>query len=154
MKSSLPLLVGFAATVIALPVAAEQGPDARLAKAKELFGRYAALERAFDPAVADLYSDDAVIRNKRTYPTGEIRELTIPAPQYKQLARATMPLAKARGDVSTYNEVRYKVEGEGVRVRANRFSELKRYDSPLSLLVKPSTSGSWLIHEELSESRP
>lgn len=91
---------------------------------------------------------------KRTYPTGEVRELTIPAPQYKELARATMPLAKARGDLSTYTNVRYAVEGEGVRIRAKRFSELKKYDSPLSLLVKPSASGSWLIQEELSESRP
>lgn len=153
MKTLLALMLAIA--VMASPAAADQhGQEASLAKAKELFGRYAALEHAFDPAVADLYADDAVIRNKRTYPTGEVRELTIPAPQYKQLARATMPLAKARGDVSTYSEVRYAVEGEGVRIRAHRFSELKRYDSPLSLLVKPSSSGSWLIHEELSESRP
>jgi hypothetical protein len=53
------------------------------AKAEQLLNRYIALEAAFDPAVADLYADDAVIRNRRTYPTGEVREATVPAAQYK-----------------------------------------------------------------------
>jgi hypothetical protein len=40
--------------------------DASIDQAKQLFDRYVALEHAFDPAVADLYADDARIRNKRT----------------------------------------------------------------------------------------
>jgi len=64
-------------------VAAQGAPtaDAR-AKAERLLERYIALEAAFDPAVADLYADDAVIRNRRTYPTGEVHEVTAPAAQY------------------------------------------------------------------------
>jgi hypothetical protein len=123
-------------------------------KAEELFAAYDRLEHEFDPAIADLYADDAVIRNKRTYPTGEVREMTIPASKYKELLRTATPLAKARGDVSTYSNVTYTPEAEGVRIKADRYSELKKYHSPLSLLVKPSASGKWLIYEELSESRP
>ena len=125
-----------------------------VAEARALFERYVSLEQAFDPAVADLYADDALIRNRRTYPTGEVRELRIPAPQYKELIRTAMPLAKARRDTSSYSDVKYVEEGSRVRVTATRFSNLKQYSSPLSLLVGPTEGGMWRIYEELSESQP
>lgn len=122
--------------------------------AEALFDRYVKLERAFDPAAADLYADDAVIRNKRTYPNGQVRELTFPAAQYKTLIRQAMPLAKAQGDTNAYSDITFTNEGFGVRIRATRFSNLKKYSSPISLLVAPGKDGRWLIREELSESKP
>lgn len=130
------------------PAAAAQ-PDA----AKKLFEQYVALGQAYDPGVADLYADDALIRNKRTYPNGEVRELTMPAPKYKALIRQVMPLAKERGDRSTYSGVTYAPEGERVRIRASRFSGMRNYTSPVSLLVGPGPGGRWLIYEERTESR-
>lgn len=125
-----------------------------LGKAKQLFKQYVVLEAAYDPAVADLYADNAVIRNKRTYPTGQVRELTLPAAQYKSLIRTAMPLAKARGDYSTYSETSFTQEDLNVRIRATCFSVLKQYSSPISILIGPDASGKWTILEELSESRP
>ena len=122
--------------------------------ARQLFEQYVALGHAYDPAIADLYADDAFIKNKRTYPTGEVRELTMPAGKYKALIRQAMPLAKARGDRNTFSDVSYAPEGSRVRIRASRFSELKKYTSPITLLVGPSANGQWLIYEEVSESRP
>ena len=122
--------------------------------ARQLFEQYVTLGHAYDSSVADLYADDAVIRNKRTYPTGQVRELTMPAESYKALIRQAMPLAKTRGDRSTFSNVKYAAEGSRVRITASRFSELKQYTSPLSLLVGPAANGKWLIYEEISESRP
>jgi hypothetical protein len=142
--------------IVALPaLAAAQAlsTDAR-AKAEQLWDRYVALEAAFDPAVADLYADDALIRNRRTYPTGEVREATIPAAQYKVLVRQAIPLAKAKNDVSRYSGCAYAAEGARVRIVCARFSVLKNYTSPISLLVGLGPAGAWLILEELSESRP
>jgi hypothetical protein len=127
---------------------------APLDDAKAVFEQYVQLEHAFDPAAADLYADDALIKNKRTYPTGQVRELTMPASTYKTLIRQTMPLAKQRGDTNTYSDISYSKEGAMVRIRATRFSNLKNYASPISLLVLPDDNGRWLIREELSESRP
>lgn len=123
-------------------------------EAKKLFERYLEAERTFDPAVADLYADDAKIQNKRTYPDGSTRVSTVPAPNYKQLIRQAMPIAKQRGDTSTYSDIKYTEEGERIRITATRFSNLKKYSSPLSLLVGQVKDGQWLIFEELSESRP
>ena len=44
--------------------------------------------------------------------------------------------------------------GQHVRIAAQRFSELKRYTSPFSLLVGRREDGPWLILEETSESQP
>lgn len=122
-------------------------------EAKVFFNQYVQSEQSFDPAAADMYAEDALIKNKRTYPTGQVRELTMPASQYKTLIRQAMPLAKLRGDTNTYSEVSYSKEGSMVRIRATRFSNLKKYSSPISLLVDDHT-GRLLIYEEISESRP
>src|SRR5688500_4725614 len=92
----------WAATPGSADVAQAPSPAA-LQKAQALFKVYEDEEGRFDPAVADLYADDAVIRNKRTYPDGQVREMTLPAPKYRELLRAAMPLAKQRGDTSRYS---------------------------------------------------
>jgi hypothetical protein len=125
-----------------------------LEEAKRLFDRYVALEHAFDPAAADLYADDAVIKNKHRYPNGQVRELTMPAPKYKALVREMEPRARAINDTSEYSDVRYAEESGRVRITATRFSNLKKYSSPFSLLVGAAPGDGWLIYEELSESRP
>lgn len=145
-------LVSVLAGLMFTSLALAQAPSMDVAK--QIFEQYVALEYAYDPSVADLYADDALIKNKRTYPTGEVREITIPAPKYKALILQSMLLARTRGDRSTYSDVSYTPEGERIRIKASRFSELKKYASPISLLVGPSPSGKWLIYEELSESRP
>lgn len=142
------------ALVLALLVQPAIGSEDPIVKARAVFERYSSLEAAFDPDVADLYSDTAAIRNKRTYPTGQVRELTLPADRYKALIRASMPLAKEKGDYSVYSETTFRLEGANVRVTATRFSVLKKYKSPISLLIGPAPSGDWLILEELSESQP
>lgn len=123
-------------------------------EAEALFERYQALGRAYDPAVADLYCDTALIRNVRTYPTGEKRTLDFPATKYKELVRSVMPLAQARGDLNTYSQISAVAEGPNVRITAARFSELKKYSSPVSVSVGQCGDTGLAILEELSESRP
>ena len=144
------VMLSFAALAHGAPAADGKAIE----KAQALFKRYVDLEHAYDVAAADLYSDAAVIKNKRTYPTGQVRELSLPASQYKELIRQGMPLAKARGDRNTYSDCKYEELGERVRITCSRYSELKKYTSPLTLVVGASAGGEWLILEEHSESRP
>lgn len=122
--------------------------------ARKLFDRYVALGKAFDPAAADLYADDAKIQNTRTYPDGRQRTLTMPAPQYKELIRKAMTLAETRNDTNEYKDIKLMEEGKNVRITMTRHSNLKNYDSPLSMLVGETNDGQWKILEEISESRP
>jgi len=124
------------------------------AGAKTFFEQYASLVKAYDPAVGDRYADQAVMRNKHTYPHGNLRALELPAMKCKSLMRASMPAAKAIGDHSTYSDVRFARERDNVRVAATRYAVGKKYSSPMSLLVARENGGPWLIIEELSESQP
>jgi hypothetical protein len=146
--AAILVLAGVAAG--AVPAAAK--PDFKPARA--LFERYVTLEAKFDPAVADLYADDALIRNTRRYPDGQVKTIELPAPQYKALVVTAMPLAKAKNDRSRYTKVTYAAEGANVRIRARRYSLLKKYTSPVSLLVGPGEDGTWVVREEISESQP
>jgi len=152
MRSFAPTLIKWLCSVALFTSAASA--LASVDVAKQFFARYVALGHAYDGSLADLYADEALVKNKRVYPAGEIREATFPAPRYKALIRQAMPLAKARGDRNTYADVSITREGKRFRITASRFSELKNYRSPISLLVGPSANGTWLIYEEFSESRP
>ncbi len=128
--------------------------DDAVEHARQLFDRYVALGAAYDEAVADLYADSAFIKNTRRYPDGQSRSMTMPALTYKSLIRQVMPQAKEAGDLSTYSDVKFIPDGERVRIEATRYSELKKYSSPFALVVGPSEDGTWLIFEEVGESRP
>ena len=122
--------------------------------AQALFNSYQTLEHSYDPALADLYCGTAVIRNIRTYPDGQKRTLELPATKYKELIRTVMPLAKSKGDYSTYSGIAYSAEGSNTRITATRYSVLKKYSSPISLLVGPCAGHDQAILEELGESQP
>lgn len=142
------LALAFAAVLV------HANPRDPVAAATELFQKYVAFGESYDARLVELYADDATVRNRRVLPTGESREMALSGAQYKQLMAAALPMAKARGDRSTYSEVTYAQEGNGVRIKATRYSELKRYSSPVSWLVRPGPDGNWRIVEESSESRP
>jgi len=142
----------FVSTLIAYSICAPAFAQTK-AQAQEIFEQYQSHEKSFDPSLADFYCDDALIQNTRTYPTGEQRTASFPAPRYKQLIQTAMPLAQAKGDYSIYSDVVYKQESNGIRITANRHSVLKKYSSPISILVG-SCNGKLLITEEISQSRP
>ena len=143
-----------AALILAFIPYLASAQDEKESAAARLFEQYQKLGQDFDPAVADLYCDSALIRNVRIYPTGQQRAMEIPATTYKELIRSAMPMAKARGDTSTYSDVVYSQEGTNVRITATRHSEIKNYSSPFSLLVGACAGGDLAILEESSQSRP
>ncbi len=123
-------------------------------KAKPFFNNWVALEWNFDPAVLDLYAPDALIENTRRYPDGQTRVFRFSSQEWKALGVKAMPLAQARGDRNKYSQVTYTVEGDRVRISTQRYSLLKQYSSPRSLLVGPDQTGEWRIFEDISESQP
>ena len=154
LRDSKVLSLGLPFALVLSATTQASGEAQALAAAKQLFERFVALADAFDERYVDLYADTAVIRNRRVYPTGQTRTMTVSGSDYKAMIRKVMLFAKLRGDRSTYSDVSYVVEGRRVRIVATRFSELKRYSSAYELVVAPSASGEWLIVEEHSESRP
>lgn len=138
----------------AIPGDKEQELQSPLDSAKRFFERCMELGHNFDVAATECYSDEARIVNRRTYPTGQVREMEMTGAEYKKLIQKVMPLAALKNDRSQYNEIQLKAEGERVRLTATRFSERKQYSSPYSALLARKPNGEWTIVEEQSESRP
>lgn len=123
--------------------------------AEEFFARYRSLSEQFDPAVADLYADDATISAYRRYPHGLEREMSLSGIEYKELIVQAMPNAKARGDTSNFTNVRYTIEGTRTRIKADRYSRLKCYtDSGYYMVVEDDGAGRQIIVEEYLETQP
>jgi hypothetical protein len=150
--AAIPAVAVLAAIAFLALCQSAAAKDDPIAQAKAFFQRYVELEHAFDPAQADLYSDKAVIKNKRFTADGKVVPVTLPAIQYKNAVRAGMAKARSRGDVATYTNDTYTLEGDKVRIHVTRYLALKKYSSPMSMLVGPDASGQWLIFEEESES--
>lgn len=145
----LTFVVAFTLAVVSF---AKAGPEQ---EAKDFFARYVALGNAYDPAVADLYSDEATIRAFRRYSHGLERAMEIPGVKWKALVQKVMPLAKAQNDRSEYKEPRFELTGDKIKISAKRYSVRKCYWDPsyyMVLLKQPN--GSLKIVEEYSETQP
>lgn len=154
MNPLIRLSLAFVLVLSFCPGAFALSDEEMIRRAQLFWDKYYTMEREFDPASADLYADSALIKNTRRYPQGMVREMTIDAPKYKKLIRMSMGLAKARGDTNQYSNFTYAVEKDRVRIKATRYNDLKKYESPLELLVGPGRDGQWLVYEEISESQP
>jgi hypothetical protein len=136
------------------PAPAEATGAARK-NAEALFNRYIDLEHAFDPALVDLYADEAHIQSRVIVPGRPPTVRTWSGAQYKDLLRRALAKAKEkRQDLNFYSAVNYLRDGSRVRIKAMRYAELQKAVSPVELLVGPNAAGTWRIFEELSESHP
>lgn len=127
--------------------------ETALLEAQKLFKQYTDLERNYDTSITDLYAPDAVIKDTRQYQDGQSKTLTWTGESYKQILKAQIPVAKARGEQYAYSAPAYTREGSGVRIRCTRTLQHKKFSSPLELLTGPS-KGSWKILEEVLQSQP
>lgn len=122
---------------------------------KAFFQEYVALNEGFDPAVADLYDDNARILAYRVYPHGLERALEMSGVDWKQLLVKLMPLAKAQNDKSTFSNLSISPVSEGFKIKADRYSVRKCYtDTGYFMVVRPAQDGRFLIIKEYMETQP
>lgn len=136
-------------TAPAAPVAALPSEPA---DAKELFELYEKLAAAFDPAVFDLYTDDASIRLTRIAPDGSKQEITLSGQQYKDIGRPSLPLAKSLGEIEVFSDIKFTPEGDDVRMTAQRCTTKDSRTAPHTMLMRKNAAGQWRIVEEVGSS--
>jgi hypothetical protein len=95
---------------------------------------------------------DALISTKRAGAAGD-RELSFKGDKWKTMIRLGMPLAKLRGDTNRFENVSARQVGGDVVITAQRYSVLKAYWSPFTLVLRKRPDA-WRIVEERSETRP
>lgn len=145
-KGWLLALVCFAS----LPVCAEE--VAALEKAKAFVDTYISMQRTFDPKLADLFSDKAVIKQHQIDQKGKKAEVTIVTAKYKESLRSNFPKQANIKDSQyiDFTNVEVKPEGDAFRATGRVSSKLWPVSRPFSLLVKQLDGGGWQIVEETS----
>lgn len=139
--------------LLVLPVSAN--PPAGEADARAFFDRYIELGEAYDADLANLYSDEAVIKASRQYPDGSRRTMQLSGSQWKSLIEKVMPLAKAQEDRSTYSNIEVEIRADQAKISADRYSERKCYrDTGYYMIIERQASGDYRIVEEYSETQP
>ncbi|WP_191055893.1 hypothetical protein [Planktothrix sp. FACHB-1355] len=123
------------------------------AAARQLFEQYQRLSSNFDPALLNLYDPTAKIYMTVHYSNGQMRRMNLSFENFRQLMLTSLPLARTRGDRNTYSQVRYRPEGNRIRITAQRYSHLYRNTNPHSMLVGPNATGKWVIFEEAMQGR-
>ena len=111
-------LAWLAAPVGTTTVLAQDSPAP--SSAEQFFNRFVALGRAYDPAVADLYADDATIQSVQRNADNTVRTLRLIGEPYKRLIRSGMPLARQRATGTATRTCRCppRVRGRAFAARA------------------------------------
>lgn len=125
----------------------------RLAAVRAFFDRYQNLERNFDPELASLYHQDAVVWVTRIYSNGVVRQLKIPGDVYQLAIRQSMDAAAEHGDFNEYSDIRVVPQADHVRIEATRYNLWRNYRSPYSAVVRRGPDGEWRIVEERFETQ-
>ncbi|MBX9725430.1 MAG: hypothetical protein K2X81_28795 [Candidatus Obscuribacterales bacterium] len=128
--------------------------DQSILEAQKLFKQYTDFEHSYDLSQADLYAPNAIIKDTRIYQDGPSKTLTWNGGEYKQILKASLPVAKARNDQYNYSQVAYNKEGSNIRIKCIRYSVSKKYSAPLELVLTPNGKGGYKILEESCQSQP
>ena len=140
--------------LIFAPVSVMWAQETEHEAAVAFFENYVALGHAFDPSVAELYSDTAKITANRVYPTGQKQSMELSGAQWKALIVKAMPIAEERNDKNEYSEIKVSEESGTYRISAKRYSLLKCYtDSDYFIVITKGSDGEFEIIEEQSNSQ-
>ena len=120
----------------------------------EFFQHYQELSKQFSEEVALLYADDAKITSCRHYPNGTSKDISMTGAQLKAMLPTILPMAKSRGDINEYSQVAITIEGDEAKIKAHRYSVLKKYtDRDYYMVLSPAENGSLVIIEEHLETQ-
>lgn len=125
----------------------------RLAKGREFFEKYVRLEHDRDLAMLDLFTENAIVIDRRPSPNGQITDLKIPIVAFRPMLRTLYVVAKAASEPPTvFSQVKHFVEGSGVRIETDCYSPTEEFQRHLSMFVRPDADDEWRIEELIVES--
>lgn len=131
------------------------GSEADKATAADFFNEYVELSNNYDTRVADLYSDDAVIRSYRIYPNDITRALEMTIVQWRRLITEGMRVAKEQEAKKIFKNIEITINGSTARIKADRYSNRKCYtDTGFFMVLERQPNDKYLIIEEYSEIYP
>jgi len=123
------------------------------AEGKAFWAHVLQLVDEYDPAVADLYADDAVVKNVLVDANGKKRENSMEPARFKALLRTQLPRLRGTGRHSVYSGCTYTPVAQGLRIECERRPGPQEPAHHVSVRVSKDALGRWRIREEISTIR-
>jgi hypothetical protein len=119
-----------------------------VAQARSVVDQIVSLAGTNDRRLADLYADDAVLREKHRFENGKVGEVTMPAPRYKATIRGRAARGPKGAAVVKYNNCEYAEQGSRVVVGCDVAEGADEARHTERLIVGPNSEGKWVIFEQ------
>lgn len=119
------------------------GAQSEATKARAVFDEIQEHATEYDPGISSFYADDAVITASR-----DERAMSLNGAQYAKLVELAMPVAKTRGDRSSFSNIRVEPVNGVWRIRADRYSHLRCYTDDSYSMDLAQRDGKWVIVAE------
>jgi ketosteroid isomerase-like protein len=116
-----------------------------------MFDKYKTYEAKFDSALADLYSDDAVVGIFWTDENKKPMQMILKGSAYKEMIRNGVEKAAEKKDKIEYADVTYESVSDGILISGKKTSKLRGESTNFKIFMRPRPDGQWLIEEEKLE---
>lgn len=148
-RGAAGLTAAEAAAVALAPRPERAAASEDVAAARFVFERLIALEAAYDPALAALYSDDGLVIERIVQNGRERRRREIPMRRYRAALPYALLLSSRAKERSAHADMALQRIAPGwVSLRSQRTSTQSRAPGPYEMIVRKESDGAWRIVKE------
>lgn len=116
---------------------------------KDFFEDYAQRSAEFDPSVAELYADSAILQGTQLMKDGSTKQVRMTGAQYKAMIPLINEQAKSLNDYSEYKDFEIEhIDEDEARILALRYSHYKCYEDHNYAMTVRKMEDQWRIVEE------
>ncbi len=119
-----------------------------------MFEKYKNYEAKYDIALADLYSDNAVVGIFWTDENKKPMQIILKGAAYKEMIRNGIDKAAEKKDKIEYSGVTYESVSGGVLISGKKTSKQRGEATEFKIFMRPRDDGQWFIEEEKLETIP
>lgn len=142
------ILLIFTALFLGLSAFADDKSDAL-----KFFNNYIQASNSYSASVLNMYSDNAKIIRQVVKPDGGLVNVPFSVSDYKKQLRLSSRIAKIKNYKNYYSNISVTKVSDGYKIDAMRKPSLSDYKLRTSMTVQKQSDGSWLIVEELMQTK-
>lgn len=121
--------------------------------AMTFFNNFIKASNSYSPSITKMYSDNAKIIREVIKPDGKLVDIPFSISDYRKQMKLSAKLAKMRNYKNYYYNIKVEKVPNGYRIDSMRKPSLSDYKLKSTMVVQKQPDGSWLIVEELMQTK-
>lgn len=122
--------------------------DPRTASVVSFLSEYQSLTNAYDPAVLNLYSDNAVLRGVQVLESGAEQPIQISIAQYAAVFESAIEVERALGVQIKFSNLKVSFDNEHAVVTADRYTSSRCFNDTDYRVILTPDGDTWQIIDE------